>query len=50
MARFLQEGYYARYLRRVSGRYKARRNALVDALGGDGDALRTRMLYRKVCA
>ena len=32
MARFLQEGYYARYLRRVSGRYKARRNALVDAL------------------
>ena len=24
--------------------------ALVDALGGDGDALRTRMLYRKVCA
>ena len=33
MTRFLQDGYYARYLRRISGRYKARRNALTRALG-----------------
>ena len=32
MARFLSEGYYARYLRRVGNLYRRRRDALTDAL------------------
>lgn len=33
MARFLSEGYYARYLRRVGNLYRRRREKLADALG-----------------
>ena len=33
MARFLAEGFYGRYLRRVSKRYADRRSALLEALG-----------------
>ena len=33
MARFLHEGYYARYLRRVGNLYRQRRAALLEALG-----------------
>ncbi len=36
LARFLSEGFYARYLRRVGNLYRARREALIAALEGIG--------------
>ncbi len=36
LARFLSEGYYARYLRRVGNLYRSRREALIAALEGIG--------------